>query len=182
MCRLFVAIDLPEDLKKMVSGIGRDLPGARRVPGEQLHLTLRFIGEVDDTMFKAVRTALTEIHGPPFQLALRGVGHFPPGRNPRVLWAGLDVSAPLLELQQKVELMLIKTGILPEQKKFAPHLSIARLKETPPENVALLEKQQTGFTAGPFPVTDFHLYASTLTSAGANHEKMATYPLVNHTP
>ena len=177
MHRLFVAIDLPEDLRKTVSDIGRDLPGARRVPTEQLHLTLRFIGEVGDETLTAVRSALAGISGMPFPLTLRGVGHFPPGRHPRVLWVGIEESAPLLELQKKVELALIDAGIPPEERKFSPHLTLARLKETPSAKVAALEERYASFAAGPFPVKEFHLYASSLTREGALHTRIQTYPL-----
>ena len=177
MYRLFVAIDLPEDVKNAVADIGRELPGARRVPREQLHLTLRFIGEVDEETYQAVRKALTEATDAPFPLALKGIGHFPPGKNPRVLWVGLAGSAPLLELQQRVELALVGAGIPPDERKFSPHLTLARLKETPPDKVAVLEERYREFGAGPFPVTEFHLYASTLNRAGAVHTRVATYRL-----
>jgi len=175
--RLFVAIDLPEDVKNMVADIGRELPGARRVPREQLHLTLRFIGEVDEETFKAVRSALSEIKDVSFSLKLRGVGHFPPGRHPRVLWVGLEGSAPLLELQKGVELALGRAYIPPEERKFSPHLTLARLKETPLDKVAVLEECYRDFGAGPFPVEEFHLYSSALTRAGAIHKREATYRL-----
>lgn len=177
MYRLFVAIDLPEELRKAVSDIGRDLPGARRVPMEQLHLTLRFIGEVGEETLKAVRSALAGITGPPFPLTLRGVGHFPPGRHPRVLWVGFDESVSLLKLQQGVELTLIEAGIPPEERRFSSHLTLARLKETPPSQVAALEERYASFTAGPFPVEEYHLFSSTLTSKGAIHAKIQAYPL-----
>ena len=176
MKRLFVAIDLPEEVKNAVAAIGRDLPGARHVTREQLHLTLRFIGEVDDEMLNAIRTALTEVTGTSFPLTLRGVGHFPPGKQPRVLWVGLEKSAPLLELQQEVEQALNKAGIPPEERNFSPHLTLARLKETPPDKVAHLEERYRDFDAGTFPVAEFYLYSSTLTRAGAIHMREATYP------
>ena len=181
MYRLFVAIDLPEDVKNAVADIGRELPGARRVPREQLHLTLRFIGEVGEETFKAVRSALAGIKDAPFPLKLRGVGHFPPGRHPRVLWVGLEGSAPLLALQEEVELALIEAGIPPEERKFSPHLTLARLKETPVAKVAGLEERYREFGAGPFPVTEFHLYASTLNREGAVHKREATYRLPGNT-
>jgi RNA 2',3'-cyclic 3'-phosphodiesterase len=177
MPRLFVAIDLPEEVRNTIADIGRELPGARRVPREQLHLTLRFIGEVDDGTFKAVRTALAEVKGTSFPLALGGVGHFPPGRHPRVLWVGVAESSTLLELQRGVELALTGVGIPPEERRFSPHLTLARLKDTPPGPVAALEERFRDFGAGPFTVTEFHLYSSALTRAGAIHTREGTYPL-----
>ncbi|HEY6872300.1 MAG TPA: RNA 2',3'-cyclic phosphodiesterase [Geobacteraceae bacterium] len=177
MYRLFVAIDLPEEVKERVAGLDDSLPGGRRVPREQLHLTLRFIGEVDEETFAGIRGALAGVRGAPFSMTLAGVGHFPPGRHPRVLWVGLEGFEPLLDLQQQVESALETSGIAPEERRFSPHITIARLKETPAAAVAAFEERHAAFRAGPFPVAEFHLYSSSLTRAGAIHTREASYPL-----
>ena len=174
MYRLFIAIDLPEQVKEAVAAIAGDLPGARRVPREQIHLTLRFIGEVDEGMFLAIKGVLSAVRSAPFSLTLKGVGHFPPGRHPRVLWVGMEESEPLRELQKMVELALIGAGVAAEERGFSPHITIARLKETPPARVAMLEEKHQLFVAGPFPVGEFYLYSSTLTREGAIHKREAT--------
>ena len=174
MYRLFIAIDLPEQVREAVAGIARDLPGARRVPSEQIHLTLRFIGEVDEGMFLAIKSVLGKVRGAPFSLTLKGVGHFPKGKYPRVLWVGMEENEPLRELQKKVELALIGAGIAADERGFSPHITIARLKETPPARVALLEEKHQPFVAGPFQVGEFYLYSSTLTREGAIHKREAT--------
>ena len=179
MYRLFVAIDLPEELRVSVAAIGGKLAGARRVLAEQIHLTLRFIGEVDDKMFAVIRAALAGVSAAPFSLTLRGVGHFPPGRHPRVLWVGMEACEPLMELQQRVELALIGTGIAPEERRFSPHITIARLRDTPPEAVLSLEERHRTFASDPFPVGAFYLYSSILTREGAIHKREAAYPLRN---
>jgi 2'-5' RNA ligase len=178
MYRLFVAIDLPEPVKDAVVGIaGRELRGARRVPREHLHLTLRFIGDADETMFQAIKRALSGVRGVSFCLSLKEVGHFPPGRHPRVLWVGMEESGPLRAVQQEVELALTGAGIPPEERGFSPHITIARLRETPPAEVAALEEREHLFSAGPFPVEEFYLYSSLLTRDGAIHKREATYRL-----
>jgi 2'-5' RNA ligase len=174
MYRLFIAIDLPEQVREAVAGIARDLPGARRVPREQIHLTLRFIGEVDEGMFLAIKSVLGTVRGSPFSLTLKGVGHFPKGKYPRVLWVGMEESVLLRELQKKVELALIDAGVAADERGFSPHITIARLKETPPARVALLEEKHQPFVAGPFQVGEFYLYSSTLTREGAIHKREAT--------
>jgi len=180
MYRLFVAIDLPEQVKEAVAGIaGRELTGARRVPREQLHLTLRFIGDADETMFQAIKRGLSGVRGFSFSLTLKEVGHFPPGRHPRVLWVGMEESGPLRELQREVELALTGVGVPLEERGFSPHITIARLKETPPAKVAALEEKEQLFSAGPFPVDEFYLYSSTLTRDGAIHKREATYRLAS---
>lgn len=177
MYRLFVAIDLPEEVKRGVADISGGLPGARWVPGNQLHLTLRFIGEVDAALIQEIKAALAGVKAGPFPLALRGIGHFPPGRHPRVLWVGLEGSGPLLELQQEVELALIGAGIPPEERSFSPHITLARLRETPADKVLALEERQREFATPAFPVGEFYLYSSILTRDGAIHTREATYPL-----
>jgi 2'-5' RNA ligase len=178
MYRLFVAIDMPEQVKEAVAGIaGRDLAGARLVPKEQLHLTLRFIGDADEAQFQAIKKALGSIQGAHFPLFLKEVGHFPPGRRPRVLWVGMEESAPLRKLQQEVEQALLAAGVPPEERGFSPHITLARLKETPPGKVITLEEKHRQFKAGPFPVEEFYLYSSTLTREGAIHKREAVYRL-----
>jgi 2'-5' RNA ligase len=149
--------------------------GSRRVLREQLHLTLRFIGDADETMFQAIKRALSRVKGASFSLTLKEVGHFPPGRQPRVLWVGMEESAPLREMQHEVELALIGAGIPPEERRFSPHITIARLRKTPPAKVAALEEREHLFSAGPFPVEEFYLYSSVLTCDGAIHKREATY-------
>jgi len=178
MYRLFVAIDLPEEVKRGMAGISGNLPGARWVPGNQLHLTLRFIGEADEALFQAIETALAGVRGASFSLALKGVGHFPPGKHPRVLWVGMEESGPLLELQHVVESALAAAGIAPEERRFSPHITLARLKETPAAAVAGVEERFGAFRTEPFPVREFHLYSSTLAREGAIHKREASYPLV----
>jgi 2'-5' RNA ligase len=178
MYRLFVAIDLPEQVKEAVFCIaGRELAGARRVPREQLHLTLRFIGDADEAMFQAIKRGLSGIRRAPFPLILKEVGHFPPGRHPRVLWVGMEESASLHGLQQEVEHALKGAGIPPEARGFSPHITIARLRETPPAEVAALEERERRFCVGPFPVEEFYLYSSILTRDGAVHKREAAYAL-----
>lgn len=177
MPRLFVAIDLPDPVKKEIAGISGNLSGARWVPDAQLHLTLRFIGDVNDGTFQDVKSALALVSSIPFTLLLRGVGHFPPKKQARVLWVGMEESRLLLELQERVEATLGAVGIAPDERRFSPHITIARLRETPPQAVVAFEERHHAFLAGPFPGDQFHLYASTLTRDGAIHTREASYPV-----
>ncbi len=177
MYRLFVAVDLPEEVRTAVAEIGIGLKGARVVPVDQLHLTLRFIGDADEKLFADIKTALSRVNVSPFPLILSGVGHFPPGKYPRVLWVGTEPSDTLLKLQQEVELALIGVGIAPDERRFSPHITIARLKDTPPPAVLALEERHRSFASAPFRVTEFYLYSSVLTRDGAIHRREAAYPL-----
>lgn len=175
--RLFVAIDLPEEAKASLAGLGTKLTDARRVPAEQLHLTLRFIGDVDAATLEEIKTALGAITCRPFPLEVRGVGHFPRSRFPRVFWVGVEPSPLLMQLQQEVELAVQTAGIPAEARPFSPHITIARLKDPSPGQLHRFEEERAGFDAGAFTITAFHLYASTLSAAGAIHIRLQSYPL-----
>jgi len=178
MNRLFVAIDLPDEVKNAIDGIvSRALDGARLVPREQLHLTLRFIGDGDEKIFEAIKKELGSIRATPFSLTLKGAGHFPRGREPSVLWVGMEENGPLLDLQKKIEQSIVNAGIAADERRFSPHITIARLRETPLAQVASLEEQHRQFRAGPFHVEEFYLYSSVLTRDGAIHKREAVYRL-----
>jgi len=173
--RLFVAVDLPECAKDQLAEVRCELPAARWVPVEQLHLTLRFIGEVDRATFQLIKKALASVHVDKFPLTLRGVGHFPPGKHPRVLWVGMDPAPQLLRLQQQVEDVLRELGLPGEERRFSPHITLARLQDAPAGAVTAFEARHQSFSCPPFTVDDFHLYSSVLGAKGATHHREATY-------
>jgi 2'-5' RNA ligase len=178
MYRLFVAVDLPETVKKSIKDICSGLPDAKWVDIQQLHLTLRFIGEVDERLYNAIKTCLAEISESPFSLTLQGVGCFPPKRPPRVLWVGIESNETLLGLAEKTERVLVeKTGVEPEKRKFSPHITIARFREPSPAKVADYLSRNSSFRTETFRVDAFHLYSSTITSTGAQHRREASYVL-----
>lgn len=140
--RLFVAVELPDDVKSAASRLIGALrtrcdqlaPRARLTwaVAQRMHLTLQFVGEADPLRTQAIEQALE----PPFDLAsfemaLGGTGVFPDGRRPRVIWAGLTAGAqPLRELQQQVAARLAAAGVAPEDRPFQPHLTLARVRES----------------------------------------------------
>lgn len=178
MQRLFVAIDLPQVVKRELAGICLGLPGARWVEDEQIHLTLRFIGEVDCGIFQDIRDGLAEIQGAAFAMRLVGLGFFPPRRQPHILWAGVEPVEPVVALRNRVESLLVRLGLEPEGRKFSPHVTMARLRDTP---VAKLTHYLAGnalFASSEFKADAFHLYSSVLTNKGAMHQIEASYPLI----
>lgn len=178
MHRLFVAIDLPQTVKHELTTLGCDLPGARRVRDEQLHLTLRFIGEVNDEIFQKIREKLAEIKSTAFTVRLVGLGVFPPRRQPHVLWVGIDPSDPITTLRDRVESTIVQLGLPPEERKFSPHITLARLKNTPINEVNRYLAGHDLFASSPFAVNTFALYSSVLSNKGATHQLEADYPLV----
>ena len=177
MLRLFVAIDPPESVRLRLAGLCNGVPGARWVPPEQFHLTLRFIGDVDSGTFADIADALAGIGVAPFSLRLRGVGHFPPRSQPRVLWAGVEDSAPAARLHDKIEARLRRLGVSPDSRKFAPHVTLARLRGTRLGKVRDYLAEHALFATESFPVSEFHLYSSQLGAGGAVHSIEASYGL-----
>ena len=178
MPRLFIAVDLPSDIQTTLPSLCQGLPGVRWLAPGHLHLTIRFIGEVDGGMSTAIRDGLTGGGLAAFACQLKGVGCFPSRGRPRVLWAGVQAEAGLFCLQAQVESALRRLGLPPEGKKFRPHITLTRLKAAPPP-AAITEYLATHnqFQSAAFPVTRFHLYSSLLTAEGAIHRREHSYPL-----
>ncbi len=175
MPRLFIAIDLPEEIKEGVISLCSGLPGARWVPDDQLHLTLRFLGEVDHSLFSELYNRLDEIRLKSFPLHLKGLGIFPTAQKPRVLWVGLKKSAPLMELRKRTDSVLRHLDIPLEKKKFSPHITIARLHKTPSPRLGTYLANNNLFRQPPFRVNSFRLYSSILKPKGAIHTCEAEY-------
>ena len=177
MPRLFIAVDLPSTMKKNLETMFFGIPGARWVALDQLHLTVRFIGEVDGALFLDIKNMLEEISISPFDIQLKGVGHFPPRGTPRVIWVGLEKSEPVQLLRKKIDGALLRIGLAPEGRKFSPHITLARLKNTPLQKVADFLSANGLFSQKPFQSDDFKLYSSTLTPKGAIHKVEKVYSL-----
>jgi RNA 2',3'-cyclic 3'-phosphodiesterase len=173
MPRLFVAIDIPGQIKAALSEFTKELPAARWVPADQIHLTLRFIRDAGPETFAAIKEALSGIQFRPFQLVLHGAGHFPPGKHPRVIWVGVGKNQRLLQLYQDLEGTLGALGIPSEERPFAPHLTLARLKSSAPTAVSSFETRHGELAFAPFEVREVILYSSVLTNQGAIHSREA---------
>jgi 2'-5' RNA ligase len=177
MPRLFIAVDLPGTIKKNLETMFFGIPGARWVALDQLHLTVRFIGEVDGPLFLDIKNTLEEVSISPFDIQLKGVGHFPPRGAPRVIWVGLEKNKPLQLLRKKIDGALRKAGVKSEKRKFSPHITIARLKNSPLQKVANFLSGNSLFSQESFQVKEFLLYSSTLTPKGAIHKVERVYSL-----
>lgn len=176
MIRLFAAIDLPENVLNSLARLQTGVPGARWQTREQLHLTLRFIGEVDERDAAAIDEMLAGIEAPRFTLELKAVGQFG-GKNPRALWAGVAPSEPLLFLQRKIESVLQRLGAPPDERKFIPHVTLARLRNTPPGAVMDFLTDHGLYASGPFEVRAFTLFSSHLSPNGSIYTPERLYPL-----
>jgi len=175
--RLFVALSLPDALRARLQGLAAGLPGARWVAPENLHLTLRFIGEVDRQEAEDSDAALAAIRCDSFSLTLAGLGEFGDGRRLRSLWIGAERNEALERLQAKVEQALRRAGLPPEKRKFKPHVTLARFKSHPGGRLEDYFAAHALFRAAPFEVTGFTLYSSYLSHEGAIYTPEEVYPL-----
>ncbi|KAF0224341.1 MAG: hypothetical protein FD176_1277 [Rhodospirillaceae bacterium] len=173
MIRLFVGLALPSDLAARLAALAGGIPGARWVAAHNLHVTLRFIGAVDEGMAEDLHHRLRAIHGPAFDLRLDGFGTFGGGK-PRALWAGIAAHAELDSLQIRIEQAARDVGLAAETRKFTPHVTLAWLKAAPPERIAAFLAHHSPFVAL-LPVTGFTLYRSHLGGEGAEYEALAEY-------
>lgn len=178
MPRLFVALELPEDLREQLAAFRRGLPGARWVAQEQFHLTLAFLGEVEGPVFAAVREGLHGVRADPFELQLAGTGRFPARGPAKVLWAGVRESTEVSALASEVQRCLSRRGLPLDSRRYSPHVTLARLKGTPAREVDAYLEASAGWVSEAHPFTDFHLYSSHLGRAGAQHRVEASYPLI----
>lgn len=177
MVRLFVGLSLPEELRAELAGLIGGIPGAKWVPPANYHLTLRFIGEIESWQAQEVDDALLAIRARPFAIALHGLGTFEKGGRLQALWVGVDRSDALTHLQNKVETAIQRVGIAPERKRFAPHVSLARVDRAPPDKVIGFVQAHNLFRAPPISIEHFTLFSSRLGKEHSVYTPEADYEL-----
>lgn len=177
MIRLFVALSLPDDLRQRLGTLCNGIREARWVQEENLHLTLRFIGEVEEPEVAYIMAALSSVQLGRFDLTLSGVGHFESRNKIRSLWAGIQNSPALDLLQQRIETVLTRHGLAPDGRKFSPHITLARLKQAPPAYVRTWLEGNSYFQAIPFEVDHFTLFESYRAHTGAIYTPLQEFPL-----
>ena len=176
MPRLFVAIELPEIQRKLLSEILRGLSDARWVHTERIHLTLRFIGNKTEDELASIKAALNQVEFAPIEAKLSGVGTFPKDGAPvRVLWAGIQPEEALRALHQKIETALVKAGCQPQSaQEFQPHITLSRFKKPPHRDLERWLVRNSTLTSPTWPIDSFTLYASELTPEQAIHKPLLT--------
>ncbi len=179
MIRLFVAIQPDVTTCSLLSSLGKSIPGARPVPEEQIHLTIRFIGEVDGAQYHDIKESLFLVKAAPISLFLKGVGHFPPRGRARVIWAGAEPAGDIIILRNKVNRALMECGVTPETRKFHPHITLARFNDIPAGKIAHFLAGNSLLQSPPVIIDKITLYSSHLTPRGALHTRECEYPLVS---
>lgn len=176
MHRLFVAIRPPENIRALLLGAMGGISAARWQTADQLHLTIRFIGEVDRHLAQDIHAALGGVHHSRFEIALDGIGAFDRRGQAEAVWAGVTPQAPLAALHKKVDQALARVGIAPDQRAYLPHITLARLNRSSGPLGNLIESAG-GLSSAPFGVTEFGLFESSLTPEGAVYALVERYPL-----
>ncbi|MDR3175301.1 MAG: RNA 2',3'-cyclic phosphodiesterase [Desulfovibrio sp.] len=173
--RLFVALEVPREIKIRLLALKSSFPGLKWTPAANLHLTLRFIGSVPPTRIAPVQQSLRLVRCAAFNLTLAGLGLFSRGSG-GVLWAGVREEPALRKLKDLVDLALRSgVGLNAEEASFSPHLTLSRFKNLDVSEKQIQEKSGEGF--GEFTVAAFTLFRSFLRPAGAVHEPVERYPL-----
>lgn len=179
MLRLFVALRPPPAIRRRLLGLMDGVPGARWQDDEQLHLTLRFVGEVEERAAEDLAAALAAIHAPAPTVRLAGAGRFGDGRRGGALWAGVTPHDALAGLHRKVDQACVRAGLPPEGRAYLPHITVARLSRAVAGAPAV--ERWLGDTAGlasaAFTMPHLILYQSVLARDGAHYEPLMRWPL-----
>jgi RNA 2',3'-cyclic 3'-phosphodiesterase len=176
MPRLFTGLEIPPLVAQTLAIMRGGLPGARWIDPENYHLTLRFIGDIDDALANEIAGMLGRVHRRPFELRLDGLTSFG-GRKPRALVAPASQVAPLMELQAEQDRMLQRLGLEPEGRKYTPHVTLARLRDSSSHQVADYLAVRGHYRSMSFEVSRFVLFSSRSSVGGGPYIVEEAYPL-----
>jgi 2'-5' RNA ligase len=176
MPRLFTGLEIPKALGESLSLLRGGLPGARWIDSENYHVTLRFIGDVDEDIAHEIAWLLGKVRRKDFELRLDGLQSFG-GRKPRALIAAVAPSQSVMELQAQHERLMRRVGLDPEGRKYTPHVTLARLRDTSSFEVAEYLSARAAFRSSPFLVSRFVLFSSRTSVGGGPYVVEAAYPL-----
>ncbi len=176
--RLFAAIRPPDAVCDLLLDAMEGIEGARWQDAENLHITLRFVGEVDTPLANDLAAELARIAAPPLRLSIAGVGHFEHKGRPHAIWARIAPDAALDGLRKKVERPCVQAGLPPETRRFTPHITLARLNRSSGDIGAWLARWGN-LRTDPWDVQGFGLWESHLTPAGSHYEERLRYRLAD---
>ncbi len=176
MPRLFTGVEIPREVADSLALLRGGLPGARWIDPENYHLTLRFIGDVDDVIAHEIGELLGRVRRRGFEIVLNGLDQFG-GRKPRAVFAAANGSSALLELQAEHERLLQRMGLPPESRKYTPHVTLARLRDASTRAVAEYLASHGYFRSPAFAIPRFVLFSSRASTGGGPYVVEAAYPL-----
>jgi RNA 2',3'-cyclic 3'-phosphodiesterase len=175
MPRLFTALEIPAATRTHLSLLRAPLGGAKWIEAEDMHVTLRFAGDIDDRTADEFAALLAEVHAEPFPVSIQGVGSFG-GRDPRVLWAGVEAGEPLAALYRANERAARAVGLDSDPRSFRPHVTLARMRGVRHQAVARFLQDNGGLRTQPFMATRFVLLSARPGSGGPPYVIEAEYP------
>jgi len=178
MPRLFTGLEIPDAIGQQLSMLRGGLPGARWIDPENYHVTLRFIGDIDDALAHEAASALGRIRRPAFDLRFQGLTSFG-GRKPRAVIAEATTPQVLMELQAEQERLMRRIGLEPEGRKYIPHVTLARLRDSSSRDVADYLAARGLFRTPEFKVERFVLFSSRNSTGGGPYVVEAGYPLMS---
>lgn len=176
MPRLFTALEIPSEVGLSLSFLRGGLPGARWIDPENYHVTLRFIGDIDDRLAHDIAQMLGHIKSPRFEIRFNALGSFG-GRKPRAVYAAIVPTDPLVSLQCDQERLLRRLGLEPESRRYTPHVTLARLRDSSSRQVAEYLSARGGLALAPVAVSRFVLFSSRASVGGGPYVVEAAYPL-----
>ena len=177
MKRLFVSIDLPASIEKVLVDLNPHIPGARWTDGNQMHLTLGFFPDVPEDVEGRLREKLKEIEFRAFFLPIAGIGTFPAKGPVKIIWIGVGQGHPhLFQLHKRVQDVAFAVGLEPDLRPWHPHITLARCHDVHGGVLQKVLKANADLDAGMFRVEAFHLYCSELTPVGPIHTCQLTIP------
>lgn len=180
MIRLFTALEIPASQAERIAMLQSGLRGVRWISRDYLHITLRYIGEVDESMAWDIDRALTDIHGDPIDISLEGIGQFG-NKRPHSVWLGVNETPELLQLQSRQENAMQKIGLPAEGRKYTPHVTLGRLKRgaTEPSEVMRYIEANNLFFTPTFKAARFVLMSSKLSQGGGPYITERDYSLTS---
>jgi 2'-5' RNA ligase len=176
MPRIFTGLEIPETVARTLSTLRGGLPGARWIDPEDYHVTLRFVGDVDDQTAREVASLLGRVRRGPFELRVDALSSFG-GRRPRAVIATLAQTPALMELQAEHEWLMQRVGLEPEGRKYTPHVTLARLRDSSSRQVADYLTTRALVAPLPFTVSRFVLFSARASVGGGPYVVEAAYPL-----
>ncbi|MCB1496987.1 MAG: RNA 2',3'-cyclic phosphodiesterase [Bauldia sp.] len=181
MPRLFTGIEIPADISERLALLRGGIPGARWIDKENYHITLRFIGDIDMRTADEVADALGRIDRTAFPVTIDGIGSFGT-RKPHSIIARIQPSRALIELQAEQERLMQRLGLPAEQRKFTPHITLARVRGVNAQEIANYLFQRGGLVSRPFEISEFVLFSSRNSVGGGPYVVEEAYPLMQRAP
>ena len=181
MPRLFTGIEIPENIREEITRLQSGIDGARWIEPGDFHITLRFVGNIDNRQAEEFSSFISQIQFKPIEISLTGTGSFG-GRKPRAVWIGIKPCKALVNLHHTHEMAAQYAGLKPESRKFIPHVTLARLRNISPAVTARYLESINFVSLPPFKITRTALFSARPGGGGGPYHVETTHPATEITP